>query len=318
MPRSALNNITRGSQNAFHQGSQNAFHQGSQNAFHQGSQKAFQSGSEKATNAGSSWIDWDLMKNSTSGVWHQFIIVVPWLIIIMIIIYIIYYLWNHYYDVRRTYNCYSLKNFLNGDVTNCLDEQPDYCKDIKPNLYWGWCLDNDYYGAYPGDRNGPYGINCKQWIHKPKHCPPMKCAGTFPIGIKIDAKNNEIQEYGWCADANINRALKGTYCGPSPEEGIKCKSWIWEESKCPQSCPNNLNVPIPSLPPISPQQPPKPPQPERPPNIKQKPQMKKGKCSLVCGLKNGPCPPPDCDSNNEQCQCKVVKKKKKKSFMDIF
>ena len=248
----------------------------------------------------SDWIDWSLLKNSLNQIKRGILIIWPFAVLIFVIIYLIYYVLSYFYELRRRYNCFSLKNVFNGNIFKCFDDRPEYCKDISSDLYWGWCMDPDYYGAYPGDRYGPYGIACNRWISNPQKCPPIKCQGQYPIGIQIDGKNGQIQEYGWCADPEINRALKGTYCGPSPEEGIKCRNWIWDESKCPQTCP--INGLSPETKKFDLSQCPKPPAP-----IKQVPQIVKKDCSLVCGLKDGkqvPCPPPDCVDSGDQCKCK--------------
>jgi hypothetical protein len=255
------------------------------------------------------WIDWDLMKSSGNKIGSGFLKYFPYILAIFVVFYLIYYVWSYYYDIRRQFNCYSLKNAFNGKFFKCSDEKPDYCKDIDPDQYWGWCLDPDYYGSYPGDRDGPYGFTCDRWITKPQHCPPIRCSGQFPIGIQVDTAPNpdgivNIQEYGWCADPEINRALRGTYCGPLLEEGITCKNWIWNESKCPKTCPVGglQSKDETSKSPNNEKSTQK--QTQKQPQITEK---KPPKCSIVCGLGNGPCPPPDCDAGGVQEQCKCVK-----------
>ncbi len=239
-------------------------------------------------------VDWVLLKNSFTRIKNGILTLLPFVILIAILIYFIYYILSYFYELRRRYNCFSIKNLFNGNIFKCLDDQPEYCKDINSDLYWGWCMDPDYYGSYPGDQNGAYGISCNRWIFNPNKCPPINCKGKYPVGIKINDSNNQIQEYGWCADPEINRALRGNYCGPQIEERIKCKNWIWDESKCPLICPNINFQPVNLSQTIDISAP-----------IKQKAQI--GKCSLICGIKDGkqiPCPPTDCNDSNESCQCK--------------
>lgn len=244
------------------------------------------------------WVDWPLLSSSLLHLWDGFLFIFPFMLIIFIIVYVTYYIYSYYYELKRRFSCVSIKNLFNGKINQCFDHPPEYCRDIDPDLHWGWCLDPDLYGTYPGDTLGPYGLTCNRWIWNPLRCPPARCKGNYPIGLRIDEKNH-IQEYGWCADAEINKAIKGTYCGPSAEEGIRCRNWIWDESKCPQTCPINgiissekkiiIDKPIVS-----------------PPQLKPMPQIKKKDCSLICGLQNGkqiPCPPPDCLEKPEQCKC---------------
>ena len=243
------------------------------------------------TAQGAPWIDWALLRTSLNRIGTGFLSILPVLILILVIIYLIYYVISYYYELRRRYNCFSLNNLFKGKIGRCTENPPEYCKDIDSDLYWGWCLDPDYYGAYPGDVYGPYGIPCNRWIINPKKCPPLRCQGKYPIGLQVDSKNNEVQEYGWCADREINRALRGTYCGPSPEEGVVCRHWIWDEAKCPLTCPIN-GIPRVEVPKVLPQ------------IIKPQPIVKK-ECSLICGIKDGkqiPCPPPDCPPSGV-CKC---------------
>lgn len=259
----------------------------------------------------SDFVDWSLLKTSINRIKMGVIIIWPFVVMILVISYLIYYVLSYFYELKRQYNCFSLINFFNGNIFKCFNDPPEYCKDVNNDLYWGWCMDQDYYGAYPGDIYGPYGITCNHWISNPKKCPPIKCQGNYPIGIHIDSKNDHIQEYGWCVDPEINRALKGTYCGPSIEEGVKCNNWIWEESKCPKTCPINVlnqetmkpqsNIKVTTKTRSNIKLPTKPQSNIKFPTTK----VVKKDCSLICGLKNGkhiPCPPPDC-ADSGSCQC---------------
>jgi hypothetical protein len=264
------------------------------------------------------WIDWNLFKGSLIQIKNGFLVIMPYIILVFLVVYFIYYILSYYYDLKRRYNCLSIKNLFNGQIFQCFNDPPEYCKDINPNLYWGWCLDADYYGAYPGDVYGPYGIPCNRWINKPNKCPPIQCSGSYPKGILVDSQNGKIQEYGWCADPLINRAMIGNYCGPTQEQ-LTCQNWIWDEAKCPQTCPIKVtNPPICPInqPPVTPpnQCPPKVTTNQCPqkvtnqcPSLKPQFQVTNKKCSLVCGIKNGknlPCPPPDCQNECEnECQC---------------
>lgn len=243
------------------------------------------------------WVDWNLLKDSLNkigrGLWSYF----PYILIVGVIAYMLYYVYSYFYELRRRYNCFSWSNFFRGKLGQCFNQPPEYCKDIDPDLNWGWCMDPDYYGAYAGNIDGPYGITCNRWIASPKKCPPMQCKGAYPIGLQINEKNT-IQRYGWCADPEVNKALRGTYCGPSPDEGVQCKQWIWEEPNCPQTCPKGgqpsstksvqktATAIVPSA---------------------KTAQVIKSDCSMVCGIKDGkqiPCPPADCQAKPEQCPCK--------------
>jgi hypothetical protein len=216
----------------------------------------------------------------------NWIVVLTYIILISVIAYIIYYVYSYFHDIHRLVKCLSLSNLFSGEIIHCWDSTPEYCKDINPNLYYGYCMDPDYMGVYPGDETGAYGFDCENWISNPKRCPPLQCKGPYPIGIKTDGKDPPTQLYGWCGDSQVNRALKGTKCGVSPEVGIPCENWIWDESQCQKTCSNPSVKPKPIIKP------------------KTKTKSKKP-CSLVCGLVNGkmiPCPPPDC-SGSEQCPC---------------
>lgn len=235
------------------------------------------------------WFESIISKNKISQqIWIFTKKYFPFVLVIFLVIYALYYIFSFYYELKRRYHCISLKNLFNGKIFKCFEDPPEYCKNIDSDLYWGWCLDNDLYGSYPGDKTGPYGLTCNQWIYNPHKCPPLQCHGNYPLGLHINDKNGQIQEYGWCADPQINKPVKGTQCGPAPEENITCQNWIWDESKCPKTCPqtiSNINKSIP-----------------QPKNISQ--QKNPQNCSTICGKVNGqniPCPPPDC--LDKKCQC---------------
>lgn len=234
-------------------------------------------------------IDWFTIKGFFYRSYNLLMKYYVYILSTIVILYIFYYIYSYYYELKRRYNCLSLNNLFNGKINKCFAQQPEYCKDMDIDLYWGWCEDPDYLGVYAGDINGPYGFTCNRWITDKKKCPPLQCQGTYPIGLKVDNSKGEIQTYGWCADVDVNRAILGSICGPSPEENAKCKNWIWDSNKCPLTCP------VSTLTPITPTVP-----------VEQKIQPS-GKCSILCGYKNGhniPCPPPDCQSKPETCQCK--------------
>lgn len=233
----------------------------------------------------------------------------PYILFILIIGYLIYYILSYFNELRRRYNCLSLNNLFNGKIKYCFDQQPEYCKDIDSDLYWGWCQDADYLGVYPGNINGPYGFTCNRWITQPNKCPPIQCQGSYPIGIKANVAKNQIQSYGWCADLDVNRALTGSVCGPSPEENTNCDNWIWDGDQCPKTCPikNNQNSNLNQT--NRTNQNSNPNQTNQNSNLNQSSNniVVKPKCSILCGFHNGkniPCPPPDCNNKPEQCQCK--------------
>lgn len=234
---------------------------------------------------------WSTIKKGYSQLYKLLLIYYPYIILALIVIYFLYYVFSYYYELKRRYNCMSLNNLLNGEINKCFNSQPEYCKDININLGWGWCQDPDYLGVYAGDINGPFGFSCDRWLTDTTKCPPIQCEGDYPIGLKTNTSKGQIQTYGWCSDIDINRALQGSLCGPSPEENIKCQNWIWDNKNCPQTCPININVKPSNQTIIKP--------------IIEKPTIK-AKCSILCGYQNGrniPCPPPDCRTNNEKCLC---------------
>ncbi len=251
-------------------------------------------------------VNWNQMTSSFSQIWEGFLKIWPFLLLTVIILYVIYFTVSYFFEMRRRYNCYSFTNLFNGNFFKCSEPKPEFCKDINPNLYWGWCADQDYYGAYAGDSIGPFGISCNRWISNPHRCPPLKCEGNYPIGIKVNEKKGHIQEYGWCADPEINRALKGTYCGPDPNEGVKCRNWIWREENCPKTCPVSGMGPDEKKYVVAEEA-------ETECNLPPVPQeaiVDKSDCSLICGVKDGkqvPCPPPDCKGG--KCQCATPTKK---------
>jgi hypothetical protein len=210
-----------------------------------------------------------------------------------ILIYLIYYVLSYYYDLKRQYYCVSVNNLVTGDILQCFNDPPEHCKDINPNIGYGWCQDPEYFGAYAGSQSGPYGFECTNWIWNHKKCPPLRCQGQYPIGIRMPQPDKQIQEYGWCADPEINRAMKGSSCGPSRDANadVECQNWIWSEASCPQTCPLPSRRAPKKAPPVT------------------KPD-KNSKCSLVCGTVDGKtvaCPPP-CKDGEDSCLCKPSSK----------
>ena len=274
--------------------------------------------SQQNTQLFADWIDWPLLKDSVSRFWSRLTPIFPYVLLFLTIVYTFYYIYSYYYELYRRYRCISIKNIFDGKVVHCFDPPPEYCHNIDPDLYWGWCLDPDLLGAYPGDTSGPYGLTCNQWLWNPLRCPPAQCKGNYPIGLRVEDLK-QIQEYGWCADEEINKAIRGNNCGPSKEENISCRNWIWNESQCPKTCPikqmiTTLKSPQPSTSITTPQPSTSTTTPlaiksETPAKLLQKEnlsQIKTNDCSLVCGLQNGkkiPCPPPDCKKNLGQCKC---------------
>lgn len=229
---------------------------------------------------------------SLSGIFKQINFGSTYLIMYVIgaavLIYFIYYLLSYYYDLKRQYYCVSIGNLISGDILQCFNDPPENCKDINPNIGYGWCQDPDYFGAYAGDQTGPYGFECQNWIWNRQKCPPLQCQGQYPMGIRIPRPDRQIQEYGWCADPEINRAMKGSSCGPIRGEP-SCQNWIWSEANCPQTCPRPSQPRVKKPAPVEPV-----------PN----------KCNLICGTVNGKnvaCPPP-CKDSEDSCLCQASKK----------
>lgn len=132
--------------------------------------------------------------------------------------------------IRSTYRCVNLKNTLTGSVGKCFDSVAGpTCQKTDLGYIYGWCNDEDNYGALPGNKSGPYSGNCTQWVWSEDQCPPSQCYGNYPNGIG----NQCDKQWGWCNDNGVQRAMLGTQCGPM--EG-KCDKWIWEVKKCPTGC----------------------------------------------------------------------------------
>ncbi len=158
------------------------------------------------------------------------------IILISIILIIVYFFIGNFYGLFATYNCLTtdfLWKIANGKLTNCFKGDPKQCKNIDKYGIYGFCYEPNYYGTGMGQKEGPYGYNCVDWVFDSKDCYPETCELA-----------NSTKKYGWCVERN--RAYLGNSCGPSSKYGIRCKDWIWTSpEKCPKKCPI-----IPKEPPI--------------------------------------------------------------------
>lgn len=154
---------------------------------------------------------------------HKFIF-----IILVFIIIVILYIIGNFYGLFATYHCLT-DNFLwkleHGKLLNCFKGDPKECKKIDKYGIYGFCYESNYYGTGMGQREGPYGYNCVDWVFDPKDCYPETCELA-----------NKTKRYGWCVDQN--RAYLGSVCGPDDKYGIRCRNWIWNNpDNCPKKCP---------------------------------------------------------------------------------
>ena len=120
---------------------------------------------------------------------YKFIILIIFLILIIIYLFI-----ANFYGIFSIYNCLTT-NFIwkltNGKLSNCLKGDPKECKNIDKNGTYGFCFDEDYYGTSMGQKEGPYGYNCVDWVFDSEDCYPETCEMA-----------NTSKKYGWCVEKN--------------------------------------------------------------------------------------------------------------------
>lgn len=230
---------------------------------------------------------------------------------ITFVIYLMYFVLGYYGYLRGLMDCLSFKNLVLGKWGRCINAFPrNTCQDLDHGFVYGWCNDADNNGPLPGTREGPYEGYCAEWSWKKDQCPPAVCKGDYPYGI---GKQLPYQKWGWCADASVNRPMKGTSCGPSDGQ---CVNWVWNEEQCSDMCPAKF----------SDEEQMKEEQEEQcgpqkltslvcgevnGENISCPPLKMKNKCNNVCGKVKGPngqivlqCPPPTCDcADDDKCIC---------------
>lgn len=149
-----------------------------------------------------------------------------------IIMYTLYYIVGYYGYLRGLINCLSFKNLIFGRWGTCLNTVPrESCQELDHGYIYGWCNDPDNYGPLPGTSDGPYVGSCSEWSWKKSTCPPATCKGCYPYGI---GNQKPYQKWGWCADSGVNRAMKGSSCGPTTGQ---CVNWVWDEGQCIDVCP---------------------------------------------------------------------------------
>ncbi len=157
------------------------------------------------------------------------------IIVTMIILIIIYLIIGNFYGLFATYNCLTTDftwKLVNGKLTNCFKGDPGQCRKLDKYGIYGFCFEPNYYGTGMGQKEGPYGYNCVDWVFDPNDCYPETCELA-----------NSTKRYGWCVERN--RAYLGNSCGPSNRYGIRCKDWIWNApEKCPKKCPIVPKEPI--------------------------------------------------------------------------
>lgn len=145
----------------------------------------------------------------------------------VISIYLVYYMLTRYYALFAIYNCLTTDfvwKVTNGKVSSCFGPEPSTCKNLDKNGIYGFCYDSDYYGIGIGEKEGPYGYSCTDWIVDKEECYPETCELA-----------NISKKWGWCVEKN--RAYRGSSCGPDRSYGIVCNQWIWNDpNKCPKGC----------------------------------------------------------------------------------
>ncbi len=146
--------------------------------------------------------------------------------IVFFLVFLFFFLGN-IYGLFAIYNCLStdfLWKMNNGKLSNCFKGDPKVCKNIDKHGIYGFCYEADYYGSALGQKEGPYGFGCVDWVFDPEDCYPETCEMA-----------NTSKRFGWCMDTN--RAYLGSSCGPADQYGIRCNDWIWNApEKCPKKC----------------------------------------------------------------------------------